>query len=75
MDSITKSLTIEEILLFYVPNSFTPDGDEYNNVFTPIMTAGIDLTDYSLEFSTAGESRYLNLKMPHKAGKESMEER
>ena len=27
---------------FYVPNSFTPDGDEFNNIFKPVFTSGFD---------------------------------
>jgi gliding motility-associated-like protein len=33
--------------LFYIPNAFTPDGDERNNTFKPIITSGVDLFNYS----------------------------
>lgn len=36
-------------LVYYIPNSFTPDGDQYNQVFLPIFTYGIDPSNYSLE--------------------------
>jgi gliding motility-associated-like protein len=36
-------------LLFYIPNSFTPDGNEHNNVFQPIFTNGFDPYDFHLE--------------------------
>ena len=36
-------------LTYYIPNSFTPDGDQYNQVFLPIFTYGIDPSNYSLE--------------------------
>ena len=36
-------------LLFYVPNSFTPDGNEHNNVFQPVFTNGFDPYDFYLE--------------------------
>ena len=35
-------------LLFYIPNSFTPDGDEHNNVFKFIFTSGFDPYDFHL---------------------------
>jgi gliding motility-associated-like protein len=35
--------------LFYVPNTFTPDGDEHNNLFTPVFTAGFDPSNFNLE--------------------------
>ena len=44
------SLTIgyEEGLIYYVPNSFTPDGDQFNQVFLPIFSLGIDQSSYQL---------------------------
>ncbi len=47
-DSITKLIHIKEIIIFYVPNVFTPDGDQYNETFKPIMTSGIDIYDYHM---------------------------
>jgi len=35
-------------LLFYAPNSFTPDGNENNQTWQPVFTTGIDLYDYAL---------------------------
>ena len=34
--------------LIYIPNSFTPDGDEVNNVWQPIFTSGFDSLDIDL---------------------------
>lgn len=48
-DSTSKVVEVKDQLLFYVPNSFTPDGDEYNNTFTPVLTAGIDVYDFRME--------------------------
>lgn len=48
-DTTYRTIKIEEDLIFYVPNTFTPDGDEYNNVFKPIISSGYDLSDYSLD--------------------------
>lgn len=47
-DSIQMYLDIREELIFYVPNAFTPDGDEFNNVWQPIFTSGFDASDYHL---------------------------
>jgi len=44
----TITITYEEDLVFYVPNAFTPDGDQFNQVFTPIFSSGIDQTSYHL---------------------------
>jgi gliding motility-associated-like protein len=35
--------------LIYIPNSFTPDGDEHNNIWKPIFTSGFDPYDFKLE--------------------------
>ncbi len=43
---ITVSVTPE--LIYYVPNTFTPDGDEYNNGFYPVFTMGFDKYSYTL---------------------------
>lgn len=48
--SSSYSLTIgyEEGLIYYVPNSFTPDGDQFNQVFLPIFSSGLDSESYHL---------------------------
>ena len=35
-------------LVYYIPNSFTPDGDMNNQVFTPVFTSGIDIYHYTM---------------------------
>lgn len=47
-DSTKLIVTIQEELVFYIPNTFTPDGDEFNNVFLPVFTSGFDPFNYSL---------------------------
>jgi len=42
---VTIELCPNEI--FYIPNAFTPDGDERNNTFKPVITSGVDLFNYS----------------------------
>jgi gliding motility-associated-like protein len=47
-DSITKMVIIEDIPLVYFPNSFTPNGDEYNQDWR-IFASGIDIQDFELK--------------------------
>lgn len=47
-DTASLVVTIKEELIYYVPNSFTPDGDEYNNEFKPIFFSGFDPQNYQL---------------------------
>ena len=54
--STSKIITITEPLIYFVPNSFTPDGDKFNEVFQPIFTMGYDPTDFNLSiFNRWGE--------------------
>jgi gliding motility-associated-like protein len=42
--------------LIYIPNSFTPNGDEYNQTFSPRFTAGFDPYDFNMKvFNRWGE--------------------
>lgn len=47
-DTARVIVTVAEELIFYVPNTFTPDGDEFNEVFGPVFTSGFDPYDYLL---------------------------
>ena len=47
-DSAQMVITVEEELIFYVPNAFTPDGDSYNNTFQPQFTSGYDPYDFHM---------------------------
>jgi gliding motility-associated-like protein len=33
-------------LVYFIPNTFTPNGDEINNIFTPVFSSGIDPQDF-----------------------------
>ncbi len=35
-------------MIFYLPNTFTPDGDEFNQTFSPVFTSGFDPFDFNL---------------------------
>lgn len=47
-DTAYVTVVIEDELIYYVPNAFTPDDDQHNPVFKPIFTAGFDPYDYTL---------------------------
>lgn len=47
-DTAQMVIQVSDVLVYYVPNAFTPDGDEFNNVFKPIFTSGYDPYDYTL---------------------------
>jgi gliding motility-associated-like protein len=45
-----QTITVEECpqTLIYIPNSFTPNGDEWNNTWQPVFTSGFDPFDFNL---------------------------
>ncbi|WP_027420238.1 PKD domain-containing protein [Crocinitomix catalasitica] len=47
-DSILKEVIIDEALIYFIPNAFTPDGDTYNEYFTPVFTSGYDPYDFHM---------------------------
>src|SRR5690606_26881439 len=47
-DEYCETITVEENLLYFIPNTFTPDGDMHNQTFRPVFTAGYDPYEFSL---------------------------
>jgi gliding motility-associated-like protein len=55
-DTAYAAINVEEELIFWVPNTFTPDGDEFNNIFQPVFTSGFDPYNFHmLIFNRWGE--------------------
>ncbi|HIB76094.1 MAG TPA: hypothetical protein EYO58_00470 [Flavobacteriales bacterium] len=42
-DVATLVINVRDELIFYIPNSFTPDGNSFNQSFQPIFTSGVKL--------------------------------
>jgi gliding motility-associated-like protein len=47
-DSAVVYVPVEEKLIYYVPNSFSPDNDEFNQVFHPVFTTGFDIYNFKM---------------------------
>ena len=47
-DSVQHSILVEDVLIYYVPNTFTPDDDEFNQSFQPVFTSGFDPYDFHM---------------------------
>lgn len=41
-DTISERIFIKDVVTYWIPNTFTPDGNEYNNTWKPIIYSGID---------------------------------
>ena len=54
--TITVSLSLCPSELIYIPNAFTPDDNEFNQYFAPVITSGVDVYNYEmLVFNRWGE--------------------
>jgi gliding motility-associated-like protein len=49
LDSTTQLIQVKGDVLYYVPNAFTPDGDEHNNMFSPVFTSGFTPGSYQFD--------------------------
>lgn len=47
-DSTSRVITVNEELIFYVPNTFTPDNDDFNQNWEVVFTSGYDPFDFNL---------------------------
>lgn len=47
IDTLTRLLTVFPEVLFYAPNTFTPDGDEFNQTWGVVID-GIDFSSFNL---------------------------
>lgn len=47
-DSSSFFIGFDPGLVYYIPNTFTPDGDQFNQTFLPIFTTGIDPYNYQM---------------------------
>lgn len=48
-DTVCHGVQIIESLIYYIPNSFTPNADEHNQTFKPTFYSGIDPFNFSLK--------------------------
>ena len=56
IDSTSMVIAYQEQLIYYVPNSFTPDADEHNQLFKPVFTSGFDPYNFEMTiFNRWGE--------------------
>ena len=56
IDTAVNVIPCFDETIFYVPNTFTPDGDEFNNTFYPVFYSGFDPYNFEmLIFNRWGE--------------------
>jgi len=55
-DTLVKTITVYEDLLLFIPNTFTPDDNKFNQIFKPVITAGFLTENYNfIVFNRWGE--------------------
>lgn len=55
-DTAHATVLIKDVLIYYIPNTFTPDADEFNQTFQPVFTNGFDPYDFNMQiFDRWGE--------------------
>lgn len=47
-DTAKTVITILDRIIFYVPNTFTPDNDNFNETFQPVFYSGFEPQDFNL---------------------------
>lgn len=56
VDTAVNTVNVQGGNIFYIPNTFTPDQNSFNDTFTPIFASGLDVYDYHFViFNRAGE--------------------
>lgn len=48
VDSVNQQVQVVIEPNYYIPNTFTPDGNKFNNEFLPVFTSGFDKNHYNL---------------------------
>lgn len=46
-NTVIRSIFMPEPVIYFIPNTFTPNGDELNNTFQPVFTSGYDPQHYT----------------------------
>lgn len=47
-DTAYQVIVVKDELIYYVPNTFTPDADDFNETFKPVFSSGFDPFNYSM---------------------------
>ena len=57
IDTMTQTVIVHPSLMIYIPNTFTPDGDQFNQTWLPIFSENVDPYQYDLTlFDRWGET-------------------
>ena len=71
-DSITILIHIDDVFIYYISNTFTPEGDLFNESFQPIFKSGFDVNKHDLIILNRWKRSYLNHMINLLVGTEHM---
>lgn len=61
MNSYAISITIIDDIIFYIPNIFTPNGNGFNETFSPVFYSGVNPYHFRMEiFNRWGETVFIS---------------
>lgn len=46
VDTAISTVIVQGINIYFIENTFTPDGNNFNEEFTPVFASGLDIYDY-----------------------------
>ncbi|NOQ74121.1 MAG: T9SS type B sorting domain-containing protein [Crocinitomix sp.] len=63
-DTAYGQVAFEDLLIFYIPNAFTPDASGMNDMFSPVFTSRVDPYDFNMKiFNRWGELMFETFDM------------
>ena len=64
-DTIVHSVEVNYDFHLYIPNSFSPDGDNYNETFNPILNSSVQFDSYELIVGNRAEGVLYESRDPY----------
>lgn len=64
-DTIRGLVQINDELIFYIPNTFTPDDNDFNEIFVPVFYSGYEPDDYNFMIFNRWGELIFNTKSPN----------
>lgn len=66
-DTTFTRVEIHDKIIFYIPNTFTPDGGTFNQTFLPVFTSGYDPDDFYFAIFNRWGERIFETNTPNEA--------
>jgi gliding motility-associated-like protein len=65
-DTVSAPVFVEGVNIYFIENTFTPDGNSFNDLFQPTFSAGLDIYDYHFViYNRWGEVMFESYNVAH----------